>query len=125
MSHDKHGGGCCGMFHIHSFPASMPFAVMKTPADFIKREVKAGIVANYEAYYESEDCGCECCDNGPDAGPEDMEYVCDAVLAEYQYYLWKQPLLDAGFKLVGSFTNSNSTNECSIFHLNTKEFKWQ
>lgn len=121
MGYSHHGGGCCGVFHVHDLPTSFDDKD-KNAKGWLKRNVEKGRDRQYGRYYEGPDCDCDDCNRGI-ISSDDAVYAVDIVLADYQMDCWEDVLLAAGFKMVLTFNNTNSGNDCYIFVGVTSELK--
>lgn len=121
MGYSHHGGGCCGVFHVHDLPTR--FAKNSSPKKWLNEAVTAGRNNQYSRYYDAP-CTCSSCDDDRDfTDKEDAVYAVDIILADYPMDTWEEVLLAAGFKMVLSFNNTNSGNDCYIFVGVTSELK--
>lgn len=126
MSCSHHGGGCCGVFHVHDFPSDFHgHASGMNQKKWLKTAVEAGREKQHGHYYEGPcDCGEDGCSyEGDYVDSVDAVYAVDVVLADYQMDMWEETLTAAGFKMVLSFENTNSGNTCYIFLGLTTELK--
>lgn len=97
-----HGGGCCGIRHIYNFDDE--------EVSYSSSGLKSLIQEDVKKYYQSTSTTWNC--------------LVEAVLNEWQVELgWDDVLKEVGFKLVTKLKNSNSGNECYVFHLQTAEMK--
>lgn len=108
-----HGGQCCGMTHIHTFPSID--ATVEQKAEWINKAIDnkiAGMVC------DDEDCFCD-----QPKYADEVRHCFEVVLAESQLSGWCEALEKVGFKQVYSFLNTNSGNECSVFLFETNRPK--
>lgn len=120
-----HGGGCCGIRHIHSFGNYMGGMSRE---DFILKAldsiVKAKLPDNQSNIVFMPGCSCLSCVRARETRDpvrykkrqEEWITAVECVLAGDQYKTWKKPLERCGFKEVFSFKNSNSRNMCHVFY---------
>lgn len=97
MHINEHGGHCCGIKHILGFPT---MASERAVSDF--NILVGDFLAEVDEGEESEENG--------------GTMLLEAVLTDYQLAQWGKILTGKGFKLVNSFTNVNSGNDCNIYH---------
>lgn len=108
MKIDEHGGGCCGIIHLHEFPTGYQVPAAERD-EFLKRQLQRVLDSRPTG-------GCDCgdCDY---IEPGDFITGIECVLADVQMGVWAEVLEANGFKNVFSFHNSNSGNECNVFYL--------
>lgn len=107
----NHGGGCCGMKHIHGFAAYtleqkrqlIDFIDEVTEEDDDKQGCLEVVLTDYQMM--------------TGAGyPPGRERGGDNALS-FTYYGWAPHMAELGFKLVARFQNSNHGNWCNVLHL--------
>ncbi len=103
-----HGGACCGIRHIYSFP--IVTATIAEKVEWIKVAVKACV----NVYDENTDLY-----NLSSHNTDAWQMLIEVVLIGNQLPCWQEALLEVGFKLISMFRNSNSGNTCYVFHLGT------
>lgn len=118
MGYEKHGGNCCGVFHIFDFPENPKWRKGATAQTWLKDTIENGRAAQHDVYYR---WGGE--DSDTWVEDDEATYAVEAVLAQYQLAAWEPILIAAGFKMVLSFNNTNSGNDCFIFLGITSELK--
>jgi Fe-S cluster assembly iron-binding protein IscA len=97
MRISHHGGGCCGVQHLHEF---------NTP--ITEHNIKEFKLRLSNAINSS--------DNRDEEESREVGVLIEAVLTENQEYDWKKILEEHGFNAVTSFINVNSGNECTVYH---------
>lgn len=110
LSAAKHGGHCCGILHLHSFPLFGNDTVSLTERTaWVQRRVTSAVAAEYQC--TDSECDCD----------QDDPWKCgiEVVLNDSQQPQWKEALEIVGFKEVFSFHNSNSGNRCYVYFLET------
>lgn len=127
---DSHGGECCGVTHVHSFPGSRrndttgrvePFTPetakieVEAIAERIRQKSKERFADEDDGY--DEDCDCSDCvaarrraENRTD--DETWGHLFECVLAGHQIPTWENPLKEAGWVEARRWINDNSGNEC-------------
>ncbi len=114
-----HGGECCGIHHIYSFP-SIYGVELKERVGWIRAACMEAV-----DNYDIETCGCgwdDCEDCEADKNrtpPEEWQCAVEVVLNNCQFEEWEPALLAAGFKQVYEFLNSNSGNTCRVYFFTT------
>lgn len=112
---EKHGGGCCGRFHISNFPEvgehinALPNALADKISN-VEVALKQGAV---DLHIEYGECDDEDCITG-----DEYSFCAEVVLVDSQLDDWQAALLLTGFKKVHEFRNSNSGNMCHVFFCN-------
>jgi hypothetical protein len=106
LTHDAHGGGCCGITHLSEFPVA-PQTESATVGEKV-RWIRGAVEELVESEYD------EACDS---AHPEKWRCAVEAVLTDQQLPCWREALEVVGFRLVVSFVNDNSGNTCNVFYL--------
>lgn len=95
---NAHGGGCCGVSHIHLFtgrPSDMPR--YGSPRGHTKEgQFKAALTSIRASRHSG---------------------LIEAILLPEQVRNWETVLLEAGFKNVKQFYNSNTGNRLNVYHL--------
>lgn len=101
MKTDHHGGGCCGVTHLHNFgDYTTPRVVaeldriLQLAKDFRERK-------NDGTFYET-----------------GFSHLYEVVLTDYQMREWAPILKERGFKLGPRWYNSNSGNYCTMLFFN-------
>jgi len=113
LQYAEHGGSCCGIYHIHSFPAYLPTGAT---LDCRKRIIEAAVANCLAEYEDNDDYFTE------DAFNEDSwKMAIECVLTNRQLPDWQEALEAVGFKLVFSWDNSNSGNTCNMFVKGTNQ----
>lgn len=124
LSVNEHGGGCCGVTHLHGFPTQITSEskrVKKDCVDLILAGISEALEYNYghafDAAAEDDD---DDIDDDKRAEVKAAWTACiEVVITDDQKKLWHEPLLLTGFELMTSFKNRNSGNVCNIYHLIT------
>ncbi len=123
---DEHGGNCCGIQHLHTFPTLANSPPLTKIATLEKRVewIKAGIAAAIDHYDTADDCDCydedgECQGECTSDRSDTWQCAIEVVLTPNQVEEWRESLEACGFKEVFSFHNSNSGNRCHVFFLET------
>lgn len=112
LDRSYHGGGCCGMQHLHGFYTPYQWT------DEHKRQfLQEGIDSVFDSFAEGGEWEERECD-GEDVRSS-WRCCIEVVLNEQQLGYWAETLEAAGFKQVYSFLNHNSGNECHVFLLET------
>lgn len=111
-----HGGNCCGVNHLDSFPP-LTAAMFGVTDEQRRKWIKSAVDEAIEGYdlCDDLDCGCSRCGVGYD----EWRTAIEVVLVKSQLTEWRKPLEDCGFKEVFSFHNTNSGNRCHVFFLET------
>lgn len=117
MYTDDHGGACCGLSHLHEFPA-------RADIDLVKRKIERELVelSRAAAYdYEGAD----------EKIPwKVFGHAIEVVLTDAQMQVWSQDLKKFGFKLCYRWKNDNSGNHCNLLMWSSKKttapkpYKW-
>lgn len=101
-----HGGSCCGISHIYSFPRFNPkgpgSANCITNADEAERRIRY-LISKYWT-------------DSSRRLSEDKNRLYEAVLQNSQRAEWEPVLLKIGFELVTKFKNTNSGNQVFVYH---------
>lgn len=101
LKQSGHGGNCCGISHIYNFGVNA--------SEDQKRLLDRLLACSSERFG----------DEDPEEHWWDGEsLIIEAVLSQRQTKAWEPILLSKGFKVVNSFFNPNSHNECTIYHYN-------
>lgn len=96
----RHGGGCCGISHIHGFTSIGGTAL--PDQETAERRVRF-LISKY--WHDSNR-----------KLSRDKNRLYEAVLKEHQRMQWEEVLLRIGFEMVTDFTNTNSGNRCYVYH---------
>lgn len=129
-----HGGSCCGMSHILSFPDSpervllerktgptQSYKVGSSAADQFPQQTALerleGVINNIEKGYTIKyaDAGIESHITGRSQG------IIEIVLNHLQLPAWEETLKKLKFKEVNKCKNSNTNNTIHVFHRNSGE----
>lgn len=117
-----HGGKCCGIKTLHVMGGNPEQLFSAAPGGgFSGVDAQGGDVSsahNFYPYALPEESGAKRIDRY-------LEYLSlkrpkglvEVTLAYSMQSLWEPALFDRGFKLVSTFVNSNSGNECRVYHL--------
>ena len=109
----QHGGGCCGIIHLHDFCVNGPRCeTCKIPekAKTWEEGLRLFIEKTVIKYYNIDSPTWNC--------------LVEVVLTEEQIDSGWGPVLDKlGFKRVTEFYNSNSGNTCAVFYLQMEDLK--
>lgn len=108
----NHGGGCCGIRHIHGMrnrPEELTFA------DFQGRRL-AGYGDNNNNRPAVECLDALLAEFERRENPDPQSRLIEIVLRGAQVNPWRRTLEARGFFEVCNFVNSNTGNECYIFH---------
>jgi hypothetical protein len=140
-----HGGGCCGMSHIYSFPptpetplceraavtdlnttyTAQPYgprhlAMQALPEETGVERLKRLIDVIEDGTVVEAECGADCC--GYETDGDGRPYgIIEVVLTEGQAKLWEKTLLSLDFKEVNRCKNSNSMNVIIVYHRSKQE----
>lgn len=111
---EDHGGKCCGVKHLHSFPefADRDDPTAERKVEWVK---KACADAIDMTDYDDEDF-----DEEDQVGRRASWHVAvEVILSENQWEQWEKVVLAAGFKAVYDFVNSNTDNVCRVYLFTT------
>lgn len=116
-----HGGGCCGMAHIHGFGSSTNRQEPPIPAAVPQ---EAGLAYKYQFIGRD---GEKITDRLDYLIQRHRSFNClngvlEVVLNWGQNAVWEKELTSRGFKRVNQFKNSNSYNTILVYHLKTEEY---
>lgn len=120
----SHGGSCCGMTHIWNFPSS-PTVVLAARTAYDEdawTKYRAAIPGHGLVYNDAfpEQTAVKRLDEILSRITMDRIHgIIEAVLIQAQLPYWQKTLEERGFKIVNAYTNSNSYNLLSVFHLNS------
>lgn len=113
----EHGGNCCGIQHIYSFPSI--FGVeLEERVGWIRRACDEAV----KQYDVEGACTClDCMRQRSGILPTFNTWQCavELVLNHEQFGEWEPAVLAAGFKQVYEFKNSNSGNTCRVYYFTT------
>lgn len=102
---NHHGGSCCGISHIYSFPRFMPSG---TDSRYIKNADEAEMRVRFLISKYWADSSRKL--------TKDKNRLYEAVLEEKQRKQWEPVLLNIGFECVSEFTNTNSNHRVYVYH---------
>lgn len=131
-----HGGGCCGIKHLHSF--GNYHTSDGTKEEFILAMLDKVVLGYRPKTNNPFGCSCDGCMRRYntraanekitidelkeklllelDEKRKNWKTAVECVLNGMQYSVWKEPLERCGFKEVFSFKNSNSGHMCHVFY---------
>lgn len=109
LEEDEHGGGCCGITHLHEFPNRGSNSISAC-VEFVQNSVDNGLVSAHN------DLGWIAKEK---IKAKDMRHLFEVVLSETQIEEWRDAVEDCDFVEVNSFLNTKSGKRCHVFHLET------
>lgn len=118
MEYNEHGGCCCGMSHIYSFPHAEDKGI-----NALGNLIKEGIEEIEESRLRSlKEEGDEDGEEVLDAPWKVFGHLIEVVLTDWQMSSgWSSVLKEKGFKLGPRWFNDNSGNYCNLLTYQTKE----
>ena len=121
---EEHGGGCCGITHIHTFPTYNEYSNGRERKYYTNEQLEELFISSIDSiigeFHEENDYWDDV-DSSSSDRLEDGAHLIEVVLNEHQArwddYFWMKVLKHRGFTLVNTFVNTNSDNCCYVFHL--------
>ena len=127
ISQEDHGGSCCGISHLHGFPVKGAPAGKIIYYDENRNYIVGGRNTEPEKVWDEERVATRLkslmqhtvrvvsdCDEDEDC--KGFTHLFEVVLAGNQIDDWRSAVEAAGFRQVNEFLNSNSGNDCYVFH---------
>lgn len=113
LGYAEHGGGCCGIYHIHGFG----FIDSLSPTLDCRKRIIEKAVADCIADYD----GNTDIFTGEDCDEDSWQMAIECILVNSQLPGWQEALEACGFTMVKSWDNSNSGNTCNMFIKGTNQ----